>query len=133
MCGDASTDASFLFGVTSSAGSRIVGEVVGGTISVVERGEVPSGAPEPRVARHVVLECGDTAGDTSRVVLWVDGEQVADVTADGQRGPFSKVTAMAASASDDPLNARFDDVRAWTGEGPRPSRQTSATLTERVL
>ncbi|MET0773425.1 MAG: hypothetical protein ABWZ82_10100 [Candidatus Limnocylindrales bacterium] len=120
MCGDASADPSFLFAVTSSAGSWMVGEVVGSTITVIDRGEVAGGAPEPRVSRHVVLECGDTVGDASRVVLWVDGEQVADLTADGRRGPFSKVAAIAASASDDPLNARFDDVSAWTGEGPAP-------------
>jgi hypothetical protein len=53
----------------------------------------------------------------------VDGEQVADVTADGQRGPFTKVTAMAASQGADPFNARFDDVRVWTGEGPAPAAE----------
>lgn len=124
MCGDeASADPSFLFGVTSTSGTWTVGEVVSSTISIIESGDVASGAPEPRVARQVVLECGDTAGDASRVILWVDGEQVADVTVDGQRGPFSKVTAMGASTSDLPLNARFDDVRAWTGEGPAPSAE----------
>lgn len=121
MCGDASADPSFLFGVTSTSGDWIVGEVVANTISIVERGQVPAGPPAPREPRHLVLECGDTATDASRVVLWVDGEQVADVTVDGQRGPFEKVTAMAASEGDLPLNARFDDVYAWTGAGPAPS------------
>ncbi len=122
MCGDTGTaDPSFLFGVTSSAGEWLVGDVVRGTFTVLDEGTLASGPPAPRVPRHVVVECGDTAGDTTRLVLWVDGEQVADVTADGQRGPFSKVTAMAASQGSDPLNARFDDVSAWTGEGPAPS------------
>jgi hypothetical protein len=122
MCGDTSTaDPSFLFGVTSSTGEWLVGDVVGGTFTILDEGALVGGPPAPRVPRQVVVECGDTAGDTSRLVLWVDGEQVADVTADGQRGPFSKVTAMAASQGADPLNARFDDVSAWTGAGPAPA------------
>lgn len=124
MCGDAATtDPSFLFGLTSTSGGWTVGDVVGGTLTILDQGEVAGGPPEARVPRHVVLECGDTDGDASRVVLWVDGEQVADVTTDGQRGPFSKVTAMGASSSDLPLNARFDDVSAWTGEGPAPAAE----------
>jgi hypothetical protein len=124
MCGDSATaDPSFLFGVTGSTGGWIVGSVAGGDFTVIEEGELAGGPPEPRVPRHVVLECGDTAGDASRLVLWVDGEQVADVTADGQRGPFTKVTAMAASQGADPFNARFDDVRVWTGEGPAPAAE----------
>jgi hypothetical protein len=121
MCGDATDTPSFLYAVTSADGAWSVGQVVENTITNLERGEVPAGAPTAGVARHVVLECGDTADDTSRVVLWVDGEQVADVTADGARGPFTKVTATADSSSDLPFNARFDDVSAWTGEGPAPS------------
>ncbi len=123
MCGDDSAEPSFLFGVTTTAGTWVVGEVVSNTISIIDSGEVPSGAPTARVPRHVVLECGDTAADASRVILWVDGEQMADVTADGRRGPFEKVAAMGASTSDLPLNARFDDVSAWTGEGPAPAAE----------
>jgi hypothetical protein len=123
MCGDATDDPSFLYGVTGSSGRWSVGQVVGGAITFLERGEVPAGAPTAGVARHVVLECGDTADDTTRVLLWVDGEVVADVTADGARGPFTRITAIASSSSEIPYNARFDDVSVWTGEGPAPSSE----------
>jgi hypothetical protein len=122
MCGDATDTPSFLYGVTGSSGTWAMGQVVDGIFTTLDSGDLSAGAPAAGVAHHVVLECGDTDDDATRVVLWVDGEQVGDVTADDARGPFTKVTAMAASASDTVFNATFDDVSAWTGDEPAPTR-----------
>lgn len=121
MCGDASDEPSFLFGVAGASGSWTVGQVVAGEIAVLERGTVAAGPPGD-TPRHVVLECGDTSDAGSRAVLWVDGDQVADVAVDDPRGPYQKATAMAGSASAMVFNARFDDVvvRFGTQDAPAP-------------
>lgn len=115
MCGDATSDPSFLFGVTSATGGWMVGQVVSSTISVLEEGTVPIAIPGDAPA-HVVLECGDTTEGGSRAVLWVEGELVADVAVDDRHGPFQKATAMAGSSSDLLFNARFDDVVVRVGD-----------------
>jgi hypothetical protein len=114
MCGDASTDPAFLFGLASASGGWMVGRIEGGVISVVEQGTVPVALPSDTPA-HLVVECGDTTDGGSRVVLWVQGELVADVALDERRGPFQKATAMAGSTSELLFNARFDDVTVQVG------------------
>lgn len=109
MCGDGTSEPSFLFGITGASGSWTVGQVVAGEITVLERGSVPAGPPGDAV-RRVVLECGDTSDGGSRVLLWVDGDQVADVALDEPHGPYQKPTAMASSETSLVFNARFDDV-----------------------
>lgn len=121
MCGDGTDEPSFLFGITGASGSWTVGEVVAGDISVLEQGTVAAGPPGD-AARQVVLECGDTAEGGSRVLLWVGGDQVADVAVDDQRGPYQKATAMAGSATSFVFNARFDDVVVSYGTQDAPSR-----------
>ncbi|MEZ4597210.1 MAG: hypothetical protein R3C32_10560 [Chloroflexota bacterium] len=76
------------------------------------------------VPRHVVLECGDTSDAGSRVLLWVDGDQVADVPIDDPRGPYQKAAAVAGSAASMSMvfNARFDDVVVRTGARDAPWR-----------
>ncbi|MBX3029234.1 MAG: hypothetical protein KF809_03665 [Chloroflexi bacterium] len=122
MCGDDSQDGPLLFGTMGASGDWTVGRVAGGEITVIERGDVPAGAPgtEPR---HVTLECGDTSDGTTRLVLWVGDDQVADVTLDDQQGPFRRAVAMARSASDSVFNARFDDVTVRVGGDPAPSAE----------
>jgi hypothetical protein len=119
MCGDDAEDPSFLFGVTGDSGSWTVGQLVGGEFSVMEQGTVAAGPPGD-AARHVVLECGDTTDGGSRLLLWVDGEQLADVMVDDPRGPFQKATAFAGSGSPLPFNARFDDVIVSVGTEEAP-------------
>ncbi len=63
----------------------------------------------------MVVECGDTTDGGSRVVLWVQGELVADVALDERHGPYQKATAMAGSTSELLFNTRFDDVTVQVG------------------
>lgn len=123
MCGDASDEPAFLFGVMGASGGWTVGQVVAGDIAVLEQGTVPGGPPGD-VPRHVVLECGDTSDAGSRVLLWVDGDQVADVPIDDPRGPYQKAAAVACSAASMSMvfSARFDDVVVRTGARDAPSR-----------
>jgi len=120
MCGDATADPDFLFGLIGGSGSWSVGRIVAGTIEVIERGTVPAGPPGT-TPHHVLVECGDTTSGEGRVLLWVDGEPMADVVVDTALGPFQKATAAAGAASSTPYNARFDDVTVSFGTQEAPA------------
>lgn len=120
MCGDGATDPSFLFGTIGTSGSWTVGQIANGQVTSLDTGTVASGPPGD-VARDVALECGDLADGGSRALLWVDGDQVADVASEDTHGPFQKATATAGSSSPLLFNARFDDVVVSTGDEPAPA------------
>jgi hypothetical protein len=118
MCGTEGDTPDFLLGGVGSGGTWMAGWIVGGTVEVLGRGALP-GPDAPDLPHRVVLECGLVADGTSRIVLWVDGEQVADLVTPSRIGPFDKAAASA-GAPEPVFNARFDDVTVSTGANEVP-------------
>jgi hypothetical protein len=121
MCG--SPDTAFLLGVVNAT-EWVVGTVVDRIVTVLERGQLPDGSkPADGGKAHVTIECAGTGAAGSRIVMWVDGSQVADVATD-KIGPFDRA-AVYADISQGPGQATFDDVTVKVGERYAPVTQDS--------
>jgi hypothetical protein len=120
MCGGDDDTPDFLLGVVTTEDRWVVGDIIDGSVRTLDSGDLDVAPDRSGAPRDLVLECGDVDEESSRVVLWVDGEQVADLSTTAAMGPYDKAAAFA-SAVEPPFNARFDDVTVRTGADRAPA------------
>jgi hypothetical protein len=119
MCGDSTPD--FLFGVISWDGKWYIGSIVGDATTTLASGDLPEGAmPDASGHADLSVECAVTGGTTDRVLLRVNGMQVADFDAAPQIGPFDHAAVYGEAGDSPPETVTFDDVSVMSGDTYTP-------------
>jgi hypothetical protein len=122
ICGDAAGDGGWFWGGINGDGEWLIGRILGSRLQVADRGEqpivrnpdAPVGAPYPV---PVVLECQvDPTGGGDRVVLWVEGVEVADIV-DEAIGPYAHA-GMVTAGDEAGVTVWFDDLQVWDLAAP---------------
>jgi hypothetical protein len=120
MCGNGNSD--FLFGVISWDGRWYVGSIVSKATVTLASGDLPDGAvPDPNGHAHLSIECAVTGGTTDRVLLRVNGIEVADFDAAPHLGPFDHAAVYGEAGDSPPQTVTFDDVTVTSGDTYTPN------------
>jgi hypothetical protein len=115
MCGNGTPD--FLFGVISWDGKWYIGSIVGNATTTLASGDLPEGAmPDASGHADLSVECAVTADATDRVLVRVNGMQVADFDAAPQVGPFDHAAVYGEAGDSPPQTVSFDDVSVMSGD-----------------
>lgn len=117
LCGSGPSD--FVGGLVNPTEWLAV-QIVENHTTVLARGPLPTGV-DPGLGDpvSVAVECAVTGPDNDRILVSVEGSQVADVLTD-QIGPFDWAAVFAYSSAS-PIEATFDDVSVYTGATYAPS------------
>jgi hypothetical protein len=120
MCGNGTPD--FLFGVISWDGKWYIGSIISRTTATLDSGDLPDGAlPDSNGLAHLSVECAVTGGIADRILLRVNGIQVADFDAAPQLGPFDHAAVYGEAGDSPPQTVTFDDVKVTSGDTYTPN------------
>ena len=130
MCGTSAGGPGFLYGSVASgaAGSTwALGQLLGGVEGHLAEGPLPTGIDLAHGGTiRVAVECASLA-DTSRIVIWVDGELAGDISTAPYLGLFDTAGLYAATPAA-PFLATFDDVRVALGDVYVPVTEAGAVI-----
>ncbi len=129
MCGNGTPD--FLFGVISWDGQWSVGSIVSDATTTLASGDLPDGAmPDASGHADVSVECAVTGGTTDRVLVRVNGIQVADVDVTPHLGPFDHAAVYGEAGDSPPQTVTFDDVSIFSGDTYTPDGKLDPAVQE---
>jgi hypothetical protein len=129
MCGNGTPD--FLFGVISWDGRWYVGSIVSRSTTTLASGDLPEGAmPDASGHADLSVECAVTGGATDRVLVRVNGIQVADFDSAPEIGPFDHAAVYGEAGDSPPQTVTFDDVSILSGDTYTPDGKLDPAVQE---
>jgi len=129
MCGNGTPD--FLFGVISWDGRWYVGSIVNRSTTTLTSGDLPDGAmPDASGHADLSVECAVTGGPSDRILVRVNGIQVADFDGAPQLGPFDHAAVYGEAGDSPPQTVTFDDVSILSGDTYTPDGRLDPAVQE---